>query len=227
MRQADPPLMATWLLEHLTPGGRNDALAGDLLEEFRSGRSAFWYWRQVFAAIAISWLTETLHRRVLVIFAALWSMLAPAWRHYAFRIVTQGNLTGWMWRLAWPGSTICYFGLNLASHLAVDLSFIWAGMLLYLTVQVSITRNLSVQQFVWGLFRSVPGLISGFGLIFALGFLLPPDFPANQRSITVFGVITETRLLSLTAPLPYFMAIISGLWGVTLRTASANKKIVA
>lgn len=33
MRRNDPPPVATWILEHLSPAGRNDALAGDLLED--------------------------------------------------------------------------------------------------------------------------------------------------------------------------------------------------
>ena len=60
MTASRPPSAAAWLLEHL--GGENEALAGDLLEEFRRGRSAAWYWRQVLVAIVVSqskalWLT--------------------------------------------------------------------------------------------------------------------------------------------------------------------------
>ena len=47
-----PPILADWLLDHLGYTRRNAALAGDLLEEFRNGRSAAWYWRQTFSVIA-------------------------------------------------------------------------------------------------------------------------------------------------------------------------------
>ena len=79
MKNIDPPVIATWILEHLTPGHRNDALSGDLLEEFLSGRSANWYWRQVLAAIATASFREVRTHSPLLIFAALWTIFAPAW----------------------------------------------------------------------------------------------------------------------------------------------------
>ena len=51
MRHTEPPSAATWLLKRL--GRRNESLVGDLLEEYRRGRSSSWYWRQVVAAIAV------------------------------------------------------------------------------------------------------------------------------------------------------------------------------
>jgi hypothetical protein len=47
-----PPALANWLLDRLGCTRRTPALAGDLLEEFRSGRSAAWYWRQTLVVIA-------------------------------------------------------------------------------------------------------------------------------------------------------------------------------
>ena len=46
-----PPRLATWLLSRFGPA--NDALLGDLLEEYRAGRSARWYWRQVMMAMLV------------------------------------------------------------------------------------------------------------------------------------------------------------------------------
>lgn len=46
MDSREPPALATWLLDRLGYAHENPALAGDLLEEFQTGRSAAWYWRQ-------------------------------------------------------------------------------------------------------------------------------------------------------------------------------------
>jgi hypothetical protein len=40
----------------------NEALAGDLLEEYRRGRSALWYWKQVLTAIAVGQTRATRSR---------------------------------------------------------------------------------------------------------------------------------------------------------------------
>lgn len=49
-----PPVLAQTLLEWVDPA--NDALHGDLLEEFASGRSRTWYWRQVLAAARVAFV---------------------------------------------------------------------------------------------------------------------------------------------------------------------------
>jgi hypothetical protein len=46
-----PPILATWLLQHLSDRYRRDELAGDLIEEYQLGRSYGWYWRQTLSAL--------------------------------------------------------------------------------------------------------------------------------------------------------------------------------
>ena len=43
--------LALWLLGHLAP--RNEPLAGDLVEQFRAGRSVVWLWSQLLYAIVL------------------------------------------------------------------------------------------------------------------------------------------------------------------------------
>jgi hypothetical protein len=45
-----PPALASWLLRRLVA---DDVIAGDLLEQYRVGRSRRWYWQQVVVAIVI------------------------------------------------------------------------------------------------------------------------------------------------------------------------------
>ena len=79
MKLNEPPRLAQWALQHCTPPGRDDALAGDLLEEYCAGRSSSWFWQQVLCAIGIGWIRVLGARGMLLLFAVLWSSLAPAW----------------------------------------------------------------------------------------------------------------------------------------------------
>ena len=44
---------AIWVLEHLAPSYRREALAGDLLEEFQHRRSLTWLWSRVLQAVSL------------------------------------------------------------------------------------------------------------------------------------------------------------------------------
>jgi hypothetical protein len=46
MNPRNPPRLATWLLNRFGLARPNPPLVGDLLEEFREGRSTGWFWRQ-------------------------------------------------------------------------------------------------------------------------------------------------------------------------------------
>lgn len=223
MTCTEPPSLATWLLEHWTPGNRNEALAGDLQEEFRSGRSAGWYWRQVVAAIVIGYTREIFNRRVLLVFAVLWSMLAPAWMHYAFRFEAHGNFIGYIWRIDWPWSTICDLSLNLM----INLSFVWVGMLLYLPLQAVVSGGLDLGRIGRAVLRSVAVFIAASAIILFLAVFLPPGHPVDQRTITLLGVITDVRLWSLVVRLPFLLAILVGLWRIASAPNSRRKQIIA
>jgi signal peptidase I len=64
MRSRRPPKFAIWLVERLAPAYRREALAGDVLESFRRGRSRVWLWREVLRALSLR-LSEPLRSRTL------------------------------------------------------------------------------------------------------------------------------------------------------------------
>src|SRR5438128_2262813 len=58
MTSKQPPRIATWMLKHFGSGPDNDALLGDLAEQYRRRDSAMWYWRQAMKAIPVSLFKE-------------------------------------------------------------------------------------------------------------------------------------------------------------------------
>jgi hypothetical protein len=130
MKRSKPPAVATWLLEHLTSRRTNDALAGDLLEEFTHGRSASWYWRQVLLAIRTSFLKELRSASFGLGFALLWSVgCALFWGRFFFPRQIQFILQeapAWYFLFPWPWSTVVEIGFLSALTtvpIAVGLSF--------------------------------------------------------------------------------------------------------
>src|ERR1039458_8238022 len=156
MRRGEPPPVSTWLLEHLVPGPRNDALAGDLLEDFRCGRSKTWYWRQVLVAIVLGVSRETRIHLGLMFFAASWAMLAPAWLRLLANSEQHFNLTERFDRMDWPWSIVSDVGFLLAANVL----FIWTGMALYLMPHLWARRNLRVQPLRRGMRASLPVLVA-------------------------------------------------------------------
>ena len=59
-----PPALATWLLERFCT---DVALAGDLVEQYRDGRSVAWYWKQAIAAVSVYSVSQILEHKWLAI----------------------------------------------------------------------------------------------------------------------------------------------------------------
>jgi hypothetical protein len=108
VRTSHPPAVATWLLEKLDGGSTREAVAGDLVEQYRQGRSRAWYWRQVLAAILIGSFRDARVHWVIALrgMAIGWSVLtlfsrfvAPLVFQPIFRVM---NDRGWLmsiWRV--------------------------------------------------------------------------------------------------------------------------------
>lgn len=89
------PAVATALLSRLGPG--DESLLGDLAEEYQSGRSRAWYWRQVLSAVALTSMREVgAHPlRTLASIATGWGSLLLLF--LAFGDLTANGLAGFFW----------------------------------------------------------------------------------------------------------------------------------
>jgi hypothetical protein len=132
-----PPTLATWMLKHLVLGDRNEALEGDLLEEFQRRRSASWYWRQVIGAILdhsnvmrAGWVTVCA-----VLFAAVWvcglCLIVSIKAHSPLQMASAN----WI-----PYGKSDWIAVGIVFYLGVPLS-----------VYLALARNLSLRAFTIGL----------------------------------------------------------------------------
>ena len=61
----EPPRIATWFLAAFGCSPDNDAIAGDLTECYRAGRSRGWYWWQTLVAIVVGLSQEARRNKLL------------------------------------------------------------------------------------------------------------------------------------------------------------------
>jgi hypothetical protein len=215
MTHADPPAAATWLLNHLTPADRNEALAGDLREEFRAGRSAGWYWRQIVAAIAIAFSRQVILNRMVLLFAVVWSVLVPSWLLAIAALEQRFNLNQRFFQMEWPWSIVCDWGLLLAANLV----FIWTGVALYLIPPLWTARNLRLRLLFRGVLSSLPGI---FGVWAAL-VILPKGFIlSHAQSLATSAPASNLQFVAVVVRLPFFLTLLCALWGTAARFSNRH-----
>jgi hypothetical protein len=211
------------MLEHLTPGYRNEALAGDLREEFLRRRSAVWYWRQALTAVVIAWSKDVVDHGPLIAFAALWTVLAPGWWLLTLKMEEHQNFFG-LWGIAWPWSTILAIGLSVV----LNLTFIWMGAIFFVAACASFAKNFRFTRIRRGLLLSVLAYIGASCCLMALSVAFPfHGHVVDWRRLTLFGEITNLNLQSLVSRMPCILALLCALWGATAPVESNRKKIIA
>jgi hypothetical protein len=211
------------MLEHCTPDDRDDALTGDLLESFYSGRTNGWYWRQVVQACSIAWINSLRARTSLLVFALLWSILAPAWRALVDR-VEDSRWVDWIWRLKWAGplSSLAV----LAVWVALNAIFLWSGMLIFLLAQPGAAKALRWRSraFLTALLVFVPAYAATFVVVNLYWY----SFFADTRvASTAVGQIADLRMLADATRVPYFVAILCALWGTAPRRVRTRQSFPA
>lgn len=94
-----PPALAAWLLGLTDCSAWNDAVAGDLLEQYQQRRSPAWYWCQVSTAVAIAVVRDVRHHWVLACRALAVAIL---FLNISHALVSQMGLVGWLLNRASP-----------------------------------------------------------------------------------------------------------------------------
>jgi hypothetical protein len=130
MRSPEPPTLATWVLEHLLPGKKNEALTGDLLEEFRSGRSVAWCWRQVFGVIFASLSRKLCAQRGVTRyeiawtfgFASVWTSIVPAYESLILRSLLFRSLNLWIFEQPRTEWLVYQFSLSFGVSVLIVIS---------------------------------------------------------------------------------------------------------
>jgi hypothetical protein len=136
--KSNPPLLATWLLEHFIRGEDSEALAGDLLEEFGQGRSISWYRYQVLVAILLTLSKKLRARWICFLFAVVVSSAVSfrqIWQSFEF----EGLFT-WGIQLPWPASLAFTVALWSASE---GMIFFVAFAVYLITIRRFNRRNFS------------------------------------------------------------------------------------
>lgn len=220
MKHENPPAIARWILEYLVPGKKNDALTGDLLEEFRRGRSSVWYWRQVLAAFVVGCMGAVRANWLAFVFAFLWAIPASALWIEMIRW-ESGTFLARRWDLPWPYSMMCELGLTFGSQVL----YVWAGVIVGFSVFSAAKKNFSVRRLVRGVWISLAAYLAAFVSFFVWRLLFP--MPFDIRHVTPAGLIISLWWISFRVP--FFMAVAAGLWsacasteGTKMRTAGRD-----
>lgn len=173
MRTVQPPIVASWLLENFAVGEHREALAGDLMEDFRYGRTVAWYWRQVLAAICIGRLSQLRAGWSAIAFAAVWSALSPALLFFQIQLLENERLMEPFRQLASPWFTICKGGLEIGAYFVT----LWLGLTFYGLFHAWAGRDLSYRKFGRGLLMTIPLFLQMWMAMAAVTLVVATVFP--------------------------------------------------
>ena len=182
MTSKQPPRIATWMLKHFGSGPNNDAVLGDLAEQYLQKDSAMWYWRQAMKAVPLSFLKEIRGHK---------------------RIAARALLTGWiMWilggisifPLAFLGTNVGYF-FEPRHPIGTAWSFMWMPVL----GQVGLARPFYL---IFTAFANALPLIVG-----AMCGWLVARFHRNQQTAVVLLFAGSILLMDLLLFGPFILNV--------------------
>jgi hypothetical protein len=210
MRNSEPPRLSTWLLERLAPPHRRESLVGDLREQLRRGRSAWWYRRQVLGTI-VAGLTADLAAHKLLAVRALavgWSAMylvyglgGPLIQRMRLTLLSRWGPTLWgeseVLRQLWV-----YYGLP----------FVLVTCLIFMAIGSMVARlhrgHLPGIVMVFSATLLVPAVLSGLQLRHVLETELWPGWGWGSFR---WALLFHASLSFVVYPL---CALIGGLWNL-------------
>jgi hypothetical protein len=208
MRMADSEMtwkivLGLWLLEKLSLSGKNDALAGDLLEQWHQGQTPAWFWRQVVSAVGRNAGRAAVDAMPAVLFSLGWSLLFPWWREAMAEWLPRAVPEQWM-RLAWPRPAL----LEVSYGVVPAIGFVWLGALVYLVVRRERLAGRSALRVVSGLSASLNVLL--LATVALLHHFETPDLMAVTGAHFYFGYQVMGISLPLAASLLTALLIAEG-----------------
>jgi hypothetical protein len=176
MKPSKPPALASWMLRHLVPGDRTEAIEGDLLEEFQRRRSAAWYRRQVLGAIVASVAGEIRQHWILL---SLEGILVWVWTYYSLLFLRFAQER--FWALAFePHGRFLYWALVRCNGI--------------LSLVLLLAIYLAVKRFT-NFLPTLCGLCAGIVVSWALGLLsLALIVPGGTNMVFRWPVILYSLL---------------------------------
>jgi hypothetical protein len=200
MRDQQPPWVATWLAQRLVSGPRRESLLGDLIEQYRQGRSGIWYWRQVIAAILVGSAHDLAAHKMLAL-----RTLTIGWTLYylfSFPVTWAGSIAeDWLSQqvvLCAPESFWCQFWRN---QLSVEL-------LIYVAAAVSGGIVARLHRKYWVAMLSLYAasvLLFECGMISWMVYQSGPPVPISRFALIVANLTVVVRPLSV---------FVGGMWAV-------------
>ncbi len=215
MNRREPPPFASWALAHLTSGDQDEALAGDLLEHYRAGRSDAWFWRQVLASCVISWSQSLTARGPALVFALSWSFLAPAWKAAIDHVADP--LT---FEIAWKIMGPFWLPFALIGWTALHAGFLWIGLLVYQFAHAIASRPLARKDLRLAFWIATLAYPPIAGITYVLAAIYVYSLPGLAHATLAheaLGQIADLGILPDLIRIPYLLALLIALWPIAYR----------
>ena len=202
MKSSKLPAFATWLVEHVIPGDNNEALAGDLMEQLRQGRSVSWYWRQVLGAILVGWSKELRILWTAVGITMVWTLGISKYYGRLWVYAQSQAYTIWGMRHGWTlGITFEIEGFTVFNALPLALA---------VCMYLGLTRMFSLRRFLRGFSAGLLTLALGIYIC----VIQSPKWLLHHK---------ETFVGHLVASLPVLFGLFVSMWAAKPNSTERRK----